>query len=336
MDLETALHRCIGGVSIIIPTIAYSSKVQKLVEILQATVHDEIIVVTKSLPRNNESKNVTSGNRVKILEQKGVGRAEACNLGGMYSKGDILVFIDDDCIPFDDGWLSHLVGDFYSDQELGLVSGRNIIPQNSLVQSFIQKMNGLGTPDFGPNDFYIQNEFFSFSGTNMAVRKSTFNKLGGFDENLIVSEDLDFCIRAYQKSVKAKYVSSAIIYHFHRDKVVPLLKHAWKTGKGNKGFIRKYGFWNKFLRGTSMSILGVLSLLPVFFFLIVRIIEPIFLLFLVIPYLIFVTKFWEGKLGLEPFMFPLILALYSSCLGLGLLYQLLRENINENLIHKEM
>ncbi len=316
----------IKRVSIIIPTITYSSQVEKLILILQAqeTIPNEIIVVIKSLPKNNESKNITFGNQVIILGG-GMNRSEACNIGANYSKGEILVFIDDDCIPSNKRWLSYLIREFYSDIELGLISGRIIVPPNSLIQSFIRKMNGIGTPYYGDKDFYIQNQFLNFSGTNMAVRKSTFNKLRGFDENLIVGEDLDFCIRIYQKKIKAKYVSSAIITHFHRDNIFSLLKHAWKTGTSVIGFINKYGFFNKFLKGTPMSILGVF-LIP-FSLLITFIISPMFLFFLALPYLIFVKKFWEKELSLHPFIFPTILATYSICLGLGFLFRFLKNKL---------
>ncbi|MCG9973218.1 glycosyltransferase family 2 protein [Christiangramia crocea] len=60
------------------------------------------------------------------------------------------------------------------------------------------------------NDQYI----FWASGACLAVRRSTYNELGGLDEDFFAhQEEIDLCWRLQNKGYKIKYVSNSRIYH---------------------------------------------------------------------------------------------------------------------------
>lgn len=291
----------------------------------QKKVADEIIIVVRS---TKERKNYDFNNpSVAILHQNGVGPSNARNFGAKHASSDVLVFLDSDCYPSNERWMAALLANFVSSRTR-IVSGRIIVPKGSATLRFVRAMNGLGTPDNGTKGFE-KDQFWSFPATNFAIRKTCFNLLLGFDESLLIAEDVDFCIKTHKRGISIKYSPEAVVYHFHRKKLGGLLKHGWETGKGSLNFIRKYGFWNKFLKRTSISVftasLFLLTLLFLFTSLMMGIPGGLLILsFLVISYFTLVIKFWRPKESiLDPLMFPLILALYSVSSGLGTMYQYL-------------
>lgn len=287
----------------------------------QSIVPDEIIIVVKE---NNIKKISYNDFILKIIYQDGVGPANARNCGVRNASGDILIFLDSDCLPSNNEWLASLLANFNS-SGIDIVSGRIIVPAESTIQRFIRAMNGLGTPDYGCEDFTLRKRFMSFPATNLAIRRTTFNELKCFDENLPIAEDLDFFIRAYKKGVCIRYSSKAIVYHFHRKNLIELIKHAWNTGRGSLGFIRKYGFNTKFLKGTYASVILVLFsfFFITFIFLIYNIYKYVLLfLFIILFYFTSNTKFIKYKKRISDILtFPLLLALYSFFLGVGVLYE---------------
>lgn len=313
-------------VSVIIPCISISDGLLTLVKSIKDQIEvniKDITVVVKDLSLN-ELSSIRS--EVNFLKQKGNGRAEAINLGARESRGNIFVFIDDDCLPTTEKWLMKLTRSFAESSDFEIASGRVIVPDTSFIQAFIRWMNGVGTPDYGTKDFSVSTHFCGFPGTNLAVRKLTYQNIGGFDENLIVGEDLDFCVRAFKKKIKMKYSSDAVVSHRHRRDFFSLIKHAWKSGKGSRGFIKKYGFINNFLKGTSICVLlTIITPLLVYLlwlssqaqFQIIGIALMLVILYSSLSLDLIKTK----KFSVRNFFFPPVLALYGFVLGLGFLYQ---------------
>jgi len=290
----------------------------------QTFVFEEIIVVAKSA-----SVNVDDGflgeRKVKVFVKSEMNKSAACNFGSQMAVGEVLVFLDDDCVPAAENWLSTLVEPFISDMQAEAVSGRITVPGSSLTNSFVRQMNGLGTPDYGDVDFAFKDQFKAFPATNLAVKKSVYQSLGGFDSEMHVAEDVDFYIKLHEKNMTANYASKAVMHHLHADSLAGLLRHSWKTGVGSCGFIRKHGFWNKYLPGTSLSVFSV----PIFlvsaallFLAVAGLVSPLFLLVYLVPYVALIGKYWCCNQGLASFIFPFLFLLYSLSLGLGVLASL--------------
>jgi len=313
--------------AIIIPARSWNAELENLIGALrrQSIVADEIIVVTGTTDVGTNL--VMRNSTVETLRQSGVGPANARNFGAKHTSANVLVFLDLDFMPRSREWLAALLSNLTSPQA-GIVSGRVVIPKGRISQRFARAMNGLGTPDYGTEDFHVDEPFHSFPGGNLAISRNTFDELLGFDESLPIAEDLDLCIRAFRKGIPMIYSSRATAYHIHRRKLIELLRHGWNTGKGSIAFIHKYGFWNKFLRGTSISVLLValflLIFLPISFSVLIGAIAPYVLLLTLIPYFVLVAKFWKNKESRsDPFSFPLVFALYTFSLGMGVLYRFL-------------
>ena len=319
-------------VSVIIPCVSISDGLYPLVRSIKEQIDvkiKDITIVVRDLSGNDLTSIMSE---VNLLKQTGNGRAEAINLGAKHAKGNILVFIDDDCIPTTKKWLMKLTRSFLESSEIEIASGRVIVPDTSFIQAFIRWMNGVGTPDYGGEDFSVNNNFRGFPGTNLAVRKLTYQNLGGFDENLIVGEDLDFCVRAFEKKILMKYSSDAVISHRHRRDFFSLIKHAWKSGKGSRGFIKKYGFINNFLKGTSICVL--LTLITPLLILILWLsstvqfqVIGIALIIVILYSSLTIDLIKKRRFNLKNIFFPPILTLYGFVIGLGFLYQTIYDGL---------
>ncbi len=322
----TTTNRSDIEVSVIIPCISFSEGLRALLKSVRNQTDvkiKDVIVVLRDFSEQETAFPLFEGT---FLKQSGNGRAEAINLGTKHAKGNVFVFVDDDCLPANDKWLMTLTQSFLENSNTGIVSGRLIVPSDSYVQAFIQSINGLGTPDYGDTDFLVGGNFISFSGTNLAMRRLTYLEVGGFDENLIVGEDLDFCLRAFKKNVTMRYSSDAIVYHLHRRNFVSLIKHGWKTGKGSIGLIKKNGFIGGFLKGTPASVLSVL-LTPLFVYVLWLSFQIRFLIFgigltLLISYACVAFELMrKSSFGIRNIVFPGLLGLYGYSVGLGFVYQ---------------
>jgi len=131
-------------------------------------------------------KNI-SNNKATFPEQR--------NLGIKRAKGNIIVFIDADCIP-ESQWLNNLTRQ--------IVDGKESITAGTVISS--------------PKSYMVSDRL---KGTyvkecptmNMALNKKVFDDIGLFDENFERCEDIDICIRAIKKGYKIRYIKDAIVYH---------------------------------------------------------------------------------------------------------------------------
>lgn len=146
--------------------------------------------------------------------------SEARNLGGDLSNGELIVFTDDDIIA-DDKWLSELVKEYKSKDNIFGIGG-SCKPEWS---------DGID-PSYIPSEFYwifgvththhpkkgkVRNTF----GCNIAFDRDIFLEFDGFNQDLgknhgknIQGEETELCDRIRNKTGKSLYYNpSAIIHH---------------------------------------------------------------------------------------------------------------------------
>ncbi len=163
-------------VTVIIPTIGRASLAAALESLrVQTRVADEIIV------EKDEDRR---------------GPAATRNNAARRARGDLLLFMDDDCIAAQN-WIERMCVAFENPATIA-ASGAVIYRGDTA----------------SPNERAVQNpEARWFMGANCGVRRDSFWKLGGFPEKYPVYEDKAFACSCWMRGYSVVRVPLAHVYH---------------------------------------------------------------------------------------------------------------------------
>ncbi len=143
------------------------------------------------------------------------GPAANRNSGSARAQGEWLVFTDDDCLP-EPGWLAAFHDAILANQSAQVLEGKTlpIGERRSLAEA--APVNAEGG--------------FLWS-CNLAIHRSAFDQLGGFDEGFrhACMEDVDFADRIRAARLEIVFVEKALILHPWRT-----AKKPWDDGKGGE------------------------------------------------------------------------------------------------------
>ena len=71
---------------------------------------------------------------------------------------------------------------------------------------------------------------FFFSNSASAVDRDVFIELNGFSEQLIVNEDMDYCLRLLRYGKSVAYQADALVYHSHNYRLTSLFQRYFDIG----------------------------------------------------------------------------------------------------------
>ena len=125
-----------------------------------------------------------------LVSEKNQGVAFARNKGAKIAKGEILVFTDADTI-LPKNWLSRIKEECEND--------KNLVAFGGSCQFYSGPISARLASKFLLKPFLFLDKFFSggfnLMGCNMAIKKETFFKAGGFNEKLKLNEDVEISYR---------------------------------------------------------------------------------------------------------------------------------------------
>lgn len=181
----------------------------------------EVIVIDDG--SKHEVKNIVGAFSCKLLiNPDNRGQSYCRNLGAQQAKGEILAFLDSDCVA-GRSWLKDLVPCFQWEKAGaagGYVDGYS---QKSLLDRYEREFSPLNLGKFilcGGKD---RSTFYAPT-CNLLVRKKAFVESGGMRETLHVGEDVDFCWRMRDTGWQVLYLPSGIVMHKHRNKLGAMLR----------------------------------------------------------------------------------------------------------------
>lgn len=217
-------------VSIIIPTLNNIGYTRQCLEAIQHTagaVRCEVIVVDNGSTDGTRQylANEEQAGRVRVIfNERNETFSHANNQGAAIAQGDVLVFLNNDTKPLP-GWLDALVETFNRDTSIGVQGGKLLYPNNTIQHAGIV----YGPVQSGMNLHYHiylcmeqtaacvnkAREFQMLTGAMLAIRRSVFDAIGGFDEHYVFGhEDLDLCLAARKHGYKVWYNPRFSAYHF--------------------------------------------------------------------------------------------------------------------------
>lgn len=188
---------------------------------VQSVVRDapgvEVVVVDQSTTAETRERlaREVAAPEVRVVHSARRGLSVARNLGVRSCGGALVAFTDDDCeaVP---GWLAGLRRAFAQDELIALVFGNVVAPEYDRRAGFVPAYR---VPELLVAGGIGEKARIEGMGACMAVRRTAWHALGGFDEALgsgarfRAGEDTDFAVRALVNHWKVAETPEASVVH---------------------------------------------------------------------------------------------------------------------------
>ena len=201
------------SVSVVIPTYRREQVLVDTIRYLHA-LHppaDEIVIVDQSEMHEPETaaalKTWHQEGRIFWIQLPRPSVTYAMNIGLMHSRGEIVLFVDDDIIP-DSNLLPAHIG-AHAEAHCNIVAGQVLQPGENVLQESLAQ---------GEFRFCFDTRRWvqEFIGCNFSVKRRVAIDLGGFDENFVrvaYRYEAEFCDRATTAGEKILFEPAASIRH---------------------------------------------------------------------------------------------------------------------------
>ncbi|MEJ7848068.1 MAG: glycosyltransferase [Pyrinomonadaceae bacterium] len=182
---------------------------------------NEIIIVDNASSDTTRQMLDHLGGRVRVIRNiTNKGFVEACNQGAAAAAGKFLVFLNNDTIV-KSNWLKALIETVKADETVGAVGSMLIYPHGHLQEAGGIVWRDASAFAYGwgenPQDgrFNFVREVDYCSGASLFIKKSLFDKLGGFDMRFAPAyyEDTDLCMSVRAAGFKVIYQPASQVIH---------------------------------------------------------------------------------------------------------------------------
>jgi poly-beta-1,6-N-acetyl-D-glucosamine synthase len=152
----------------------------------------------------------TSANKAdfRYLSLSNGGKAKAMNEGVKQATGEFILTVDADSVM--DSKAINAVLRRFDDPKVGAVAGNVIIGNRKQRMALLQQLEYLYGFFFKRADS-VFNAVYIIGGAAAAYRKTTLDRVGGFDES-IITEDIEMSTRILANGYKTRYAADAVVY----------------------------------------------------------------------------------------------------------------------------
>ncbi|MEI7554906.1 glycosyltransferase [Candidatus Chlorohelix sp.] len=177
---------------------------------------------------------------VRFIHSDTVGAGTNRNLGAAAAHGEIILFMDDDCLASND-WVEMVEQEYTQHADIQAVYGRILPP--------IAKRNGTEIGRLSAERRVFDRPVKPWhigSGGNMSFRRDAFLGCGGFDEVMNIGgalgtfEDLDIGYRLLRRGLKIVYTGNSLVYHDSKKDFEQQVRTEKSYGKGVGAATAKY------------------------------------------------------------------------------------------------
>jgi glycosyltransferase involved in cell wall biosynthesis len=180
---------------------------------------------------------------LKYVYESNLGLSIARNRGARETTAPIIAYLDDDAVASPQ-WLRVLLTAYQENEKLAIAGGKvNLIfPEGIQPPKWLSlEMSGnLGTYDLGEKIVYIDRPGLTPRGLNYSMRRTFFDRIGGFDaslgrvgKNLLSNEELYVTELALEQGWQVAYLPDALAAHnvaIERLKPTWFLRRSWWQG----------------------------------------------------------------------------------------------------------
>jgi cellulose synthase/poly-beta-1,6-N-acetylglucosamine synthase-like glycosyltransferase len=220
-------------VSVVVPVRDGESTIADCLDSILATDYPpdrrEILVVDNG--STDATASLIQARPVRYLREPKRGVSNARNRGIAESRGEILAFVDADCLV-DPQWLTELVRTF-EDPEVGCVAGAlEHAPPTTAAERQAARMLG----DWQRFAFTSRPSYAITA--NAAYRRQVLDQIGGFDPHMTRAQDVEIGLRFHQHSdLRLAYAEDAVARHRNRSTQLGFFRQqlGWAYGAGLVG-----------------------------------------------------------------------------------------------------
>lgn len=191
-------------ISVIIPSLNEEKYIGKTLQSLRRQTFKDYETILVDNHSNDRTREIAK-EYAKVIEDKRKGVGLARNIGARSAKGKILLFLDADTMASENLLLEY--ASVFADGEVVAATGP-ILPLEK-TSRFVAESYKFVSVSFVKLSILVRRP--SVVGANFAVRRSTFDRAGGFDEKLLTYEDWNLSNKL-KKYGKIRYVDNALVY----------------------------------------------------------------------------------------------------------------------------
>jgi glycosyltransferase involved in cell wall biosynthesis len=228
--------------SIVIPVYNRPDEIDELLESLacQAHMDFEVIVVDDGSSKTSKSivENYEDVLNIFYYYKSNSGPGQTRNYGAKKSIGDYLIFLDSDCV-LPKEYLANINKemqsnnvDFWGGPDKAHKSFTAIQKAINYSMTSLFTTGGIRGGEKRIDKFYPR----SF---NMGIRKSVFEKVGGFS-GMRFGEDIDLSIRVLNENYQSRLILNAWVYHKRRTDMKKFFKQVFNSGMARINLYRKH------------------------------------------------------------------------------------------------
>ncbi len=202
----------------------------------------------------------------EVLLASGCRPSRQRNLAAKEAKGEILYFLDDDSVVCRSA-LERLL-QIFAKRDAAAAGGPNLCPEDAppLQQMFAALMGSWLV--FGPSCARYRQVGRGRATTekelilcNLAVHRSEFERVGGFDESLYPNEENAFLDRLARAGRALWYDPDLVVYRYPRDTVAAFLVMFFRYGRGRGEQVRRHPSRGSILNfAPALLVLGLAAL----------------------------------------------------------------------------
>jgi GT2 family glycosyltransferase len=220
-------------VSIVIPAYNAETTLGACLDGLRAQTDSDCEIIVVDDGSTDATRALAESKNARVISQPNRGAAAARNAGARAARGEIVLFLDADCVP-GARWIAAMIAPF-ADAEIVGAGGMKQTRQTGIIPRFIQM-------EFDDRYNRVrQHRYIDFidSGT-AAYRRDAFLKHAGFDTSLLDAEDVDLSYRLSEQGRKMKFAPDAIVYCIHPESVFEYLRRKHTYARWRAFVYRRY------------------------------------------------------------------------------------------------
>lgn len=160
--------------------------------------------------------------RVRLVLGAGGTPARARNIGIRTARGDAVAFCDADDVVAP-GWVAAM-----RDALQHHVAVTGPLELDLLNPSWVADSRGRA---FARERATFEGLFPYASSCNLGLRRSTIERVGGFDEQMHVGEDIDLSLRLWQAGLHLQFEPRALVHYRYRPRLLALYRQARSYGR---------------------------------------------------------------------------------------------------------